>query len=190
MTSIHRRIARLGALALCIITACSDRTPVGPVQTTATPDPEPSLVLVSKPDKVTNRYIVMFKPEVANASSLAAQLVKAHGGQPFKLYEHAIKGFAIANLSTVALTALRSSPLVAAVEEDVVLHPQDVVTLPSDSYNTQQSSLWGLDRIDERAPIFDGQRTFFARGTGVHVYIVDSGFVATTPSSRDASVQV
>lgn len=50
------------------------------------------------------------------------------------------------------------------VEEDFIVKKED----------TQTSAPWNFDRIDQRA----GQNTFYnytTRGTGVHVYIIDSG---------------
>lgn len=105
----------------------------------------------------------------------AAVSARLGGGVPFQFYETAVKGFAVANLPPAAVRALAAHPMVRLVEEDGLLDPHDVQVLPLDSYSYQASSLWALDRIDEHPPNFNGQFEYFYRGTGVHIYIVDTG---------------
>jgi len=170
-TTMGCKRAVASALVAIALTGCAG-DPAAP----ALRVPEPAgLSLAVLPESVTNRYIVVFRPSVARPAEEAQQLVDRLGGLPFRLYQTALKGFAVANLSPSALAALRAHPAVAYVEEDGLNYPNDVQFLPLDNFSYQYSSGWGLDRMDERAAMFNGQRQFFARGTGVHVYIIDSG---------------
>lgn len=99
-------------------------------------------------------------------------MVREVGGLRFYVYETALKGFAVANLPAGAVETLRRHPRVLVVEEDALIRPLDIaqdVSAPADT------GLYGLDRIDQRSRTLDDSYTYFADGTGVHIYIVDSG---------------
>ena len=67
------------------------------------------------------RYIVVFTDEVANPRSEAQRLVSTLPGQVVAFYEHALKGFVIANLPAQAANALENNPRVKYVEADRVV---------------------------------------------------------------------
>lgn len=69
------------------------------------------------------------------------------------------------DLSDQAVTALRADPSVAYVEADQIAH---IVT-------DQTGATWGLDRVDQHALPLTTTYSYFADGTGVHVYIIDTG---------------
>ena len=117
-----------------------------------------------RPSTVPGRYIVVFKDTVVDVPDLAAQLARAHGGTTLFIYEHALKGFAVA-LPEQAATALASNPNVAYVEPDSVVW----------AFGSQTGATWGLDRIDQRNLPLDNTYNYVHTGIGVTAYIIDTG---------------
>jgi subtilisin family serine protease len=119
-------------------------------------------------DAVPGQYIVVLRDGVGDVRGAAAQLAAAHGGNVGFIYQAALRGFSIANISAQAAAALERNPLVAYVEQD------QVVTAWS---TTQSNATWGLDRIDQRALTLNGTYTYNATGSGVRSYIIDTGIL-------------
>ena len=107
----------------------------------------------------TSDYIVVLK-DGADPHAVAALA----GVRPSRVYRHALNGFA-ATLNDGTLNALRHLPAVAYVEPDA----------PAQLFTTQLFPTWGLDRIDEPTLPMNNQFTYMANGTGVTVYILDTG---------------
>jgi subtilisin family serine protease len=82
-----------------------------------------------------------------------------------RVYKHALKGFS-AELTPDALEYLKQDPLVDYVEPDFIVH-LDATQSPAPS--------WGLDRIDQINLPLNGSYVYPNNGTGVHVYVIDSG---------------
>ncbi len=152
-----RKYAVLAPVMLAVA-ACQDST--SPAPTTVLPDR-----VNAARAAVQNDYIVTFRDDESDPEGQANGLVKAHGGSLRHVYRHALKGFAVANLSDAAVAALQRNPRVARVERD------GIVTI--DGTQTPAPS-WGLDRIDSRTGT-DGSYTYPNDGTGVTAYIIDTG---------------
>ncbi len=92
-------------------------------------------------NKIPNQYIVVFNQTtpISEISVIAADLIRAHGGNLKDTYRHALKGFSIV-VPEVAARAISNDPRVEYVEED------GRVSLST----TQTNARWGLDRIDQR----------------------------------------
>jgi subtilisin family serine protease len=98
------------------------------------------------------------------AGQVADVLTAAYGGRVRHLYKHALNGFSVTMKKEQAL-ALSQDPRVAFVEEDALMS----------TTATQTNPPWGLDRIDQRDRPLSGTYTYNWTGSGVRVYVIDTG---------------
>lgn len=98
------------------------------------------------------------------ATSASDALLVEHDIDADSRFTHVIDGFA-AELDDATVAALRNDPRVRSVEPDRLMHLQAEQIDPT----------WGLDRIDEVANVDDDRYVYDYDGTGVHVYVVDTG---------------
>jgi len=171
-----RAVSRaLGApLALTALAACGD-----PSAPTSSPNARSghstaSAAVPSRPPsaRLSDQYIVTFAPSVTDVGGAAQELTRRSGGQLIFTYRSAIRGFA-ARIPSQALTGLRKNPQISRIEEDVA------VQAPSNPKGDASSSSWGIDRIDQSALPLDGKYMAVATGSGVNIYIVDTGIRRT-----------
>ena len=127
---------------------------------------------------VRDRYIVVLKSDTPGeqVEAITNEMLSRHGGSTGYVYKHAIKGFSI-QLPEVAAMALSHDPRVEYVEED------GEVALAT----TQNNAPWHLDRIDQHGGPFSFTYSFanVNTGTGVHIYVVDSGIQNTHTEFRN-----
>ena len=103
---------------------------------------------------VPGQYIVTLKHTGASISALSAMPVV-----------HRFDGGFAARLTSAQLKKLQRDPNVADIEQDQVVRID----------TTQKSPTWGLDRIDERALPLSRSYTYKHTGSGVDVYVIDTG---------------
>ncbi len=159
-------------------------------------------------DVIPGQYVVVFADELVSAASVqatAAELATSLGGELLHTYDAALSGFAVklpTTASSDALAALQSDPRVSYVEPDrlVMLDPIEVpealAETPAEAADetvdesvsaaevaaidiTQPNPPWGLDRIDQRNLPLNSQYNYNNTGSGVRVYIIDTGINIT-----------
>ena len=126
-------------------------------------------LIPAKGQPVPGDYVVVLNPGFP-AAEVLGDLAAAHGGVAARTYRHALNGGLIRGLSAARAQALANHPMVAVVEEDGVVEAVAVQLNPPS---------WGLDRIDQRALPLDNSYTYNFDGTGVDVYVIDTGLRAT-----------
>lgn len=168
----HRRsawVTATGAL-LVMLSACQD---------TASPDgsalrlPSATSSRVSQATnngRISNEYIVVFNDDVTDVKGRANAILKAHGGTLNFTYSDALKGFS-AHLSDKQAAALADDPDIAFIEQDQLVNAA--------GSGTQSPVNGNLDRIDQRGPVVDNSYSWSSDGTGVTVYILDTGIRIT-----------
>lgn len=120
--------------------------------------------------RAPRRYIVLLEDGagLADVDSEIKGLSQKHGAVVHGTWRHAVRGF-VAEMAQSEAVLLAKSPRVALVEED------GIVTVDT----VQTNATWGLDRIDQQSLPLSGSYTYFGDGSGVHVYIIDTGIRAT-----------
>jgi aqualysin 1 len=131
---------------------------------------------------IPDRWIVVFRDEVAEPGPRANVLMQGTGGQIHFTYGRALKGFA-ATIPPARLSRILSDPDVLYVEQD------QVVSLSS---TVQSPATWGLDRVDQRPLPLNSSYQYTTAATGVTAYVIDTGIRRThtefaTPSGSRVS---
>jgi subtilisin family serine protease len=156
-----------------MLAACQDAVAPGSPNTLAA-SAAPSRSSHSANSRIPDEYIVVFTDDVSDAPGRAKALANAHGGNVHFTYTGALKGFS-AHMSAQAAAAIENDPNVAYVEQDQTIEAASLASggLQSPVYQ------WGIDRIDQRGATIDLSYSWSSDGSGVTVYILDTGIRIT-----------
>jgi subtilisin family serine protease len=111
-------------------------------------------------------YIVVFKAK-KNINNKVMRISSSHSLDISQQYNE-LNGFS-AQLSSQDKRRLVNDQRIDYIEKDNI------------AYLAQSSSLWGLDRINQKNLPLDGQKNFVLTGENVNIYILDSGVMIKHP---------
>jgi aqualysin 1 len=165
------------SLAVLAATACLPDADTALVDEAPAPA-EPALAMAEAGQIIPGQWMVTPRPDVSAAEiplldslGVADTLADGNPEDPAWL-KGKVPGFPVTvALSDAHVARLRADPRVVRVSEDRVVAPNQV--------STQANPGWGLDRIDQRALPFDSSFAWSTTGSGVTIYIVDSGIRPT-----------
>ncbi len=125
------------------------------------------LIKTSKP--IPNRYIVVLDDSVIETAELEVEargqyLSNLYGGSVRQVYSSAFKGF-VAEMTPEQAETMNLDSSVRSIEED------GIISVSSEQTNAP----WHLDRVDQRAMPMDTTYGYASMGTGVNVYVLDTG---------------
>jgi subtilisin family serine protease len=126
-------------------------------------------------NKIENNYIVVLDDSVVGergeysiAGYMADDMARSYRGKVKHVYKHALNGFSV-EMSEADAEAMSQDYRVAFVEEDGIMTADATQTNPP----------WGLDRIDQRNLPLNATYNYNWTGSGVRVYIIDTGIRTT-----------
>lgn len=126
---------------------------------------------------IPGQYIVVLRDDLvasASVAATAADMATTYGGELLQTYDAALNGFAIKfseERSTNGVAGLSQDERVELVEQDMTVSLAEEAVIEA----TQSNAPWGLDRIDQRNLPRNGTFVYNRTGTGVRVYIIDTG---------------
>ena len=200
--TLHKYLAYTLFIGLFAITACDNPMSTNDVGSNDTQLSQSSVDLSDLADgeAIPGQYIVLFKDGTTNASERAQEVAQGRGvnGQVKQVFDGAVQGFTLQlppQASPRAAEALlRNNPHVKHFEQDRVIKldprsPRNNQSINSNIVRTEMRSrvnrttpivdysttLWGLDRIDQRYLPLDENYNYDITGSGITVYVIDSG---------------
>jgi Subtilisin-like serine proteases len=124
---------------------------------------------------VAGRYIVVLSTEknlletTAMVEGRSFELAGDYNAVVEQFFSRSFSGFT-ARMSRTDAIELSGDKRVAYVEEDAMVEPSSQAMI-----QVQSPADWGLDRIDQRSRPIDSKYVYANTGSGVNVYILDSG---------------
>ena len=157
------------SLAIIAFFAMAEFQPSGKVFASGKPAQSNSRIIKAE-QPIPNEYIVVLKDDISeqDLEKKADKIARRYGGKISSYYKYGIKGFSV-TMSEAAAVKLSRHPLVKFIEENAVQ------TLSGGVQSQSPTPNWGLDRIDQFHLPLNNTYYYSADGTGVHVFIIDTG---------------
>ncbi|HEV7921302.1 MAG TPA: S8 family serine peptidase [Thermoanaerobaculia bacterium] len=139
----------------------------------------------TRPNAVKGEYIVVLEDDTPRERirDVATELSALHGGRIGRVWRDALKGFVV-QLTREQAEKLSSRPEVKYVEENALMYlsataPTNIDPAcdpgPGQSCVTADNRLWHLDVMDQKGPVWTNEYSYCTDGSGVYVYVVDTG---------------
>jgi subtilisin family serine protease len=184
---------RLRSIAVCCFFLACSVSAAGPprlstkylfVQPNAS---APAPIIRAGADRVPDQYIVAFRDDVlaTEVADLARTIGAIHGFQTEKIWSNVVKGMFVKMTESQAQAVARD-PFVKYVEENAQWHlsaSQQTYIDPrtcnpatgGGCASVVDDRLWHLDRLDQNYALPNNSYSYCTDGTGVTVYVVDTG---------------
>ncbi|MEX2499737.1 MAG: S8 family serine peptidase [Wenzhouxiangellaceae bacterium] len=154
----------LSLVLLSIAMVAVAQNPVNPAGSKA-PDKPQQIRSLDNPNRVHDEFIVVMDWDEQVSASDVGSMARSVGGEVLHRYEHAIQGFSL-RVPEQAVKGLLNNPRVKYIEANQTV---------SINQSVQSPATWGLDRVDQRQLPLDNTYQFNFDGSGVDVYILDTG---------------
>lgn len=123
---------------------------------------------MDNPHRIPGEYIVRFRDDVSDVQGVARAIASANRGKSKAVWK-GLKGFWV-QLPDASIEGIRRNPHVRYVEANTLVYPSTTSQSITYPYGN-----WGLDRIDQTDLRLDHAYEYDYDGTGVHIWIVDTG---------------
>lgn len=120
-----------------------------------------------------NRFIIKFRDSVRDPAARGRAMAGVSGAELRHTFSRALKGFAV----TVPAAGVQAFLEAALQDPDVDMVEADGIVTTMQT--VQPGATWGLDRTDQRALPLSTTYSYFATGSGVRAYIIDTGIMST-----------
>jgi subtilisin family serine protease len=169
-----------------VVLATTDLSPIAapaPTPLAAAPKSAPSFSAMA-PD--ASEAFVIAEPEPdADVSDTATDLTGAYGGSFDLTWSKAVDGFRLYATEPQAIAMSGDSRVAFVVQDGAIIvgtpdaEPIVMTPDPASDLNPQPHASWGLDRIDQRYLPLSESYAYHNDGTGVNVYVIDTGVLTT-----------
>ena len=171
---MKRSLALVALIVVCMAALALMPALANPQDPAGKPGDSEKFLRMGK-DAIAGQYIVVLdidsggkSGDLFTSAQTAGELTGAYGGVATNFYAYAINGFSV-QMSEGEALKLSSDPRVKFVEEDSIMS----------ATVTQNNPPWGLDRIGQRDLPLNHVYSYTTTGSGVNVYIVDTGIRRT-----------
>ena len=138
----------------------------------ASPQQQIPFYAMESAQRIPDHYIVVMKNDAQFHSKAKALIASINniGGKVNERWHHAINGFA-AEMPLNVLNKLKTNPDIDYIEADQIVSISETKKLNF----SQSNPPWGVDRIDQANLPLDNVYHYTGTGSGVSVYVIDTG---------------
>src|SRR5262249_9945614 len=142
------------------------------------------------PGAIPDRYIVVFEDSVRRPElpAVANELARVHSGKVLTVWSSALHG-CLLTMPAQRAESMSHDPRIRFVEQDARIALSAVIPTNvapeqacdpavSQCQTVAEDRLWNLDRIEQDSPVLNNRYGYCSTGTGVYIYVVDSGVMA------------